>query len=229
MKSRTWMWTTTVSLFAALAMPVWTAAQDNPSQNHKSKHHQYKFIDLGTLGGPTSSAPLYQKLLNNPGMVSGCADTAVSDPNYPNFNPILSGGPNPNIFHAFQGGQGGITDLGALPGVNSSCGFWVSDSGLVAGASENGIIDALTGWPEIQATLWKNGRIVNLGNFGGNESMASGVNSRGQVVGFATNAIPDPDSGFGTQIRAFLWEKGVMRDLSTLGGPQTADAFAVVN
>jgi probable HAF family extracellular repeat protein len=229
MKSRTWMWMTVVYLFAALAMPVWMAAQDNPSQDHKPKHQQYKLIDLGTLGGPTSSAPLYQKLLNNPGMVSGCADTAVSDPNYPNFNPILSGGPNPNIFHAFQGGQGGITDLGALPGVNSSCGFWVSDSGLVAGASENGAIDALTGWPEIRATLWKNGEIINLGNFGGNESMASGVNNRGQVVGFATNTIPDQNSGFGTQIRAFLWEKGVMRDLSTLGGPDTPDAFAAVN
>ena len=31
MKSRTWMWTTAVSLFAALAMAVGMAAQDNPS------------------------------------------------------------------------------------------------------------------------------------------------------------------------------------------------------
>ena len=35
MKSRTWMWMTVVSLFAALAMPVCMAAQDNPSQDHK--------------------------------------------------------------------------------------------------------------------------------------------------------------------------------------------------
>ena len=35
MKSRTWMWTTVLYLFAALAMPVCMAAQDNPSQDHK--------------------------------------------------------------------------------------------------------------------------------------------------------------------------------------------------
>ena len=57
MKSRTWMWTTVVYLFAALAMPVGMAAQDNPSQDHKPKHHQYKLIDLGTFGGPTSFVP----------------------------------------------------------------------------------------------------------------------------------------------------------------------------
>ena len=45
MKSRTWMWTTVVYLFATLGMPVGTAAQDNPSQNHNPKHHQYKLID----------------------------------------------------------------------------------------------------------------------------------------------------------------------------------------
>ena len=33
MKSRTWMWTTAVYLFAALAMPVWTAAQTSQFSN----------------------------------------------------------------------------------------------------------------------------------------------------------------------------------------------------
>jgi hypothetical protein len=52
MKSSTWMWTTVVYLFAALAMPAGMAAQDSPSQNNKPKHHQYKLIDIGTFGGP---------------------------------------------------------------------------------------------------------------------------------------------------------------------------------
>jgi hypothetical protein len=52
MKSRTWIWTTAVYLFAALATPVWTAAQDNQSQGQKHRHHQYTLIDLGTFGGP---------------------------------------------------------------------------------------------------------------------------------------------------------------------------------
>jgi probable HAF family extracellular repeat protein len=59
--------------------------------------------------------------------------------------------------------------------------------------------------------------VVNLGTLGGYESVATGVNDRDQVVGFATNTISDPFSGLGTQIRAFRWQDGVMRDLGTLG------------
>lgn len=57
MKPRTWMWMPVVSLFAALAMPVGMAAQDNPSPDHKTRHQKYKLIDLGTLGGPNSVIP----------------------------------------------------------------------------------------------------------------------------------------------------------------------------
>ena len=53
MKSRTWTCITAMALFAALlAFPVWVAAQDKPE--HNNKHHHYKFIDLGTFGGPNS-------------------------------------------------------------------------------------------------------------------------------------------------------------------------------
>ena len=74
MKSRRWTWMVIVYLFAVMAMPVWTAAQDNPSQDHKSKHHQYKLIDMGTFGGPNfdfnfSGSP--NTLLNNRGTVTG--------------------------------------------------------------------------------------------------------------------------------------------------------------
>ena len=75
--------------------------------------------------------------------------------------------------------------------------------------------------------LWKRGEIVRLGTFdGGHEAIANAVNNSGQAVGPALNTIPDEFSllGLGTQTRAFLWEKGVMRDLGTLGGP---DAFAL--
>jgi hypothetical protein len=52
-----------ITSFTALAMPVWMAAQDNPWGEHNAKHHHYKLIDLGTLGGPacgqTATAMLY--------------------------------------------------------------------------------------------------------------------------------------------------------------------------
>jgi hypothetical protein len=45
MKSRTLTCITTMTLFAALAVPVQLAAQ---------QHTRYKLVDLGTFGGPSS-------------------------------------------------------------------------------------------------------------------------------------------------------------------------------
>ena len=84
MKSRTWMWMTAVSLFAALTMPVCMAAQDNPTQDHKSKHHQYKLIDMGSFGGPASLVPGSEVSINSRGTAIMQGDTATPDPFYPN-------------------------------------------------------------------------------------------------------------------------------------------------
>jgi probable HAF family extracellular repeat protein len=220
-----------MTLLAVLACATRLAAQDKPDPH---QHHHYKLIDLGTLGGPLSLYPAFQLVLNNQGTVAGCADTSVSDPNYPNFNPFLTvyqfplAGPNAYIFHGFQWQKGALNDLGALPGVNSSCVNWLNGKGDAAGLSENGAVDPLTGWPEVEAVLWKDGQVTPLGTLGGNESFASAMNNRDQVVGAALNAIPDPISmlGAGTQTRAFLWDKeNAMQDLGTLGTGN--DAFAV--
>jgi probable HAF family extracellular repeat protein len=96
------------------------------------------------------------------------------------------------------------------------------------GISQNGEIDPLIpGFPELRAVLWQNGEITDLGTLeGGYESVASAVNSRGQVVGFETNLISDPFSFFDTtRTPAFLWQNGTMQDLGTLGGP---DAVALL-
>ena len=76
---------------------------------------------------------------------------------------------------------------------------------------------------EAFAILWQHGEMINLGTLGGNQSAAFWINNKGQVGGIAANSILDPFSlaGFGTQTRTFLWEKGVMRDLGTLGGPDS--------
>jgi probable HAF family extracellular repeat protein len=222
MKSRICMWTTVVFLFAALAMPVGMAAQDTPSPDHKSKHHQYKLVDTGTLGGAISSLGFEgERDINNRGTLVSFAQTQIPDPFAPNclFADCFVG-------HAVAWRNGALTDLGALPTVNNSGPIWISDSGLVAGFSENGLIDPLTGNPEFQAVLFKNGSVIALGTLGGNESGASGVNDRGQVVGCAANNVPDPFGfcvGVPQQSRAFIWQGEGMRDLGTLGGP---DALA---
>lgn len=200
-------------LFAALALAI-------PSQlfaQATTKHHHYKLIDPGTFGGPQSFVQEVALVENNAGAAVGNADTSIPDPNYPNSCLFCS---DPFIQHAFQWSGGVPIDLGALPGVNSSFSNWISGNGLVAGYSENGLIDPLLGVPELHGVLWQNGHILDLGTLeGGYESVALAVNSHGQVAGVSANLVPDPFGPLGTQNRTFLWQNGVMQDLGTLGGP----------
>ena len=66
MKFRTKMWKTLVCLCAAAAIPVQLAAQAHP---------HFKFVDLGTLGGPQSSLFGASQVLNNHGAVAFGGDT----------------------------------------------------------------------------------------------------------------------------------------------------------
>src|SRR5260370_4412840 len=170
-------------------------------------------------------------LVNSNYQCNGCLDavnavTTLIDPYGINENFAFNG--DPYVQHTFIWRNGLLTDLGALgphSANNSSYTNGINAHGDMAGISDNGTLDPLLGVEEGDAVLWKSGQIVNLGTLGGNESQAFGLNNRDQVIGVAANAIPDPFSmlGWGTQARAFLWEDGSMRDLGTLGGP---DSFA---
>jgi probable HAF family extracellular repeat protein len=212
-----------MTLFAALAISVRLPAQE---QKDGKEHHHYKLIDLGTFGGPASYFQNgFDGILNDKGKAAGWADTTTSDPYPPfcfNFDCFVS--------HAFEWRHGELTDLGALVPGWSSAALWTNDAGQIVGISENGLIDPF-GFPEFRAVLWENGKIIDLGTLeGGYEGFANAINNRGQVVGFTTNTVPDPFSFFpfpgATQSRAFLWLKGVMQDLGTLGGPD-ANAIAI--
>jgi probable HAF family extracellular repeat protein len=244
------------SLFA-LAISAHLAAQAKP--DHKHWHHHYQLIDMGTFGGPESYISPYFysgpfQALNNAGTFASWGDTSDLDP----FG--LSGNSGDQNFcfnydgspcytsRAFQWQAGVESKLPELHTGLSSAVAWISVNGLIAGTSQNGETDPLDpgspqNFPENRAVLWRDGKIINLGTLpeGGYESEAESVNSSGQVVGVATNTVPDAYSLFQWssqlnhfdpypypyQERAFLWQDGVMMDLGTLGTGTDAWGMAI--
>ncbi|HJU09843.1 MAG TPA: hypothetical protein VJ728_03150 [Candidatus Binataceae bacterium] len=213
-----------LALFSVSASATDLGAQAN--HGHHTRHQQYKLIDLGTLGGPSSLIFGLTGPINESGMVlTESADTAAPNPFYPNDNPYLN---LPFVQHAFLWFRSQVRDLGTLPNGVGSGGQWINDYGVVAGAAGNGLIDSGTGYPAVNAVRWRNGNIRNLGTFGGEESIAFAINNRDQIAGGASNGVPDhflntdflPFPG-GTQVHAFRWERGEMQDLGTLGGPDS--------
>jgi len=103
----------------------------------------------------------------------------------------------------------------------------INDRGWVAGYSN------LPGNQSRHATLWIDGSPFDLGTLGGpNSSVAWPVkNNRGLIVGISQTATPEPlgenwscalffaqPTSTGYTCLGFVWEKGVMRALPTLGG-----------
>ncbi len=138
---------------------------------------------------------------------------------------------------------GRITDLGTLGGANSSVAWPVKDSiGIITGIAETSTVDPLgEQWscsafiPTTGTTclgfVWEFGKIRALPTFGGNNGFATGANNRGQVVGWAENAVHDPTctSPQVLQFRAAQWgpEKDAIRELPPLAGDSTSAATAI--
>lgn len=97
-------------------------------------------------------------------------------------------------------------DLGTLGGT-SSFALDVNDRRQVTGNSQTPVGNPA---PRLNAFLWENGVMTNLGVLPGsnNFSRGYGINNSGVVVGESDNNRP----------RAFRYESGVMTDIGTLGG-----------
>jgi probable HAF family extracellular repeat protein len=205
----------------ALAAAVFALAAAGPA--HARANYPYTLVEPGTFGGPSSFLDLPAAPVTNQGTLLGTADTATTDGDFPNCPPP-GGCYDGSVQHALAWRDGQLTDLGALPGENSSAIYELNGQGIGAGFSENGLVDPFTGLAAGEAVLFENGRVIDLGTLpGGHDSFAQDINNAGEVAGNSSNGTPDPFSffGWGSQTRAFVWQNGAMTDLGTLGGPDT--------
>src|ERR1700742_673059 len=173
--------------------PLWLFGQTESTTNLAPR---YRLTDLRTLGGPEGTLSFSAQILNNRGMFAGQMDTALSDTYYPNFNPFIYPFAKPLVQHASLFRDGVLTDLAGPQNLQNSGAVWVNGAGHAVGVEENGLIDPFTGYPEVEARLWRNGEAVHLGSFGGHETLSVTINDRDQIAGFAANSVPDDLSFF---------------------------------
>jgi probable HAF family extracellular repeat protein len=208
-----------IVVIAALLSPPRLGAQQAVS---------YRVVDLGTLGGSVSSG----NTINDLGWVMGSSNET---------------GDLIQLATLWLPGQ--QIPLGTLGGPSSNV-FWPvkSDSGLISGTSENGMHDPLNetfscpvfgfaSGNSCVAFAWKNGQIAQLPGLGGNNSIGGGDNNRGQIVGWAENAVHDPTciSGGGLvqvlQFEAVVWElndgRWQVRELPPYPGDPDSAATAI--
>ncbi len=159
-------------------------------------------LDLGTLGGPDSTA-----LINNDhGQVAGWSYTSfVANP--------TTGAPTVDPF-IWSPEDREMVDLGGLGGTFGAP-FFTNNRGQVVGVSN------LAGDLVTEPFLWsKSEGMKNLGTLGGTFGHPDWINDEGEVVGFSY--LPGDQVG-----HAFLWRRGVMIDLGTLGSDPDSEAQSI--
>jgi len=196
------------------------SAHQTPSGRHR--HRFYRFVDLGTFGGPLSIVAFGEESQNSHGAFVGNSDTAIPDP----FAPNCFFSPNCLVNRGFKWDEGVLRQLPALGPTAESEAHGINERGVVVGQAQTGAVDS-TGFPVFRAVMWKDRQVMNLGTLsknpspaflGANGSGALAVNNLDQATGIGVTDIPDPTAPGSTQIHGFFWD-GKMHDLGTLGGP----------
>jgi len=160
-----------------------------------------KVTDLGAVRGGTSSLAI---AINNLGHVVGFSDNDIPD--------VFSMVGLANQTRAFVWQNGVIKDLGTLGGADALAAY-VNDAGQVGGVSyANSAFSMNCSFPlTTHAFFYENGKMTDIGTFGGSCSNFGWMNNRGQITGYANT--PDENN------HAFVWDKqGGLKSLGELPG-----------
>jgi probable HAF family extracellular repeat protein len=144
---------------------------------------EYIITELGSLGGTDSAG----SSINNGGLVAGYSRLAGDAE-----------------MHATSWQDGSPTDLGTLGGPNSGV-LWPikNNAGVLVGVAETADLDprgeqwsCSAFFPTVtghvcRGFVWEGGEMRELDTHGGTHGFATGVNDRGEVVGWAETAEPD--------------------------------------
>jgi probable HAF family extracellular repeat protein len=119
---------------------------------------------------------------------------------------------------AFFWENGRMVDIGTLdaPWNQASYTVDINAQGQVAGVSR-------TSTGEHRCFVWAAGVITDLGTLGGETCTATDINDRGQIVGQSQTGVYD------NQDHAFVWEDGVMIDLTPTLPPNKGSTATVIN
>jgi len=141
--------------------------------------------------------------INDFGQASGWVESSNSDP-----CSFGTGGQTEGVVWQF----GILRFLGTLGGAQSY-GEFTNDVGQVSGHSETSTIaNTVTNCPPYDPFIWEYGKMIDInpGNFGGAEGGTNFLSNHGHAVGFGTMAGE-------IVAHAFLWQKGMLMDLDTVG------------
>ncbi|MBC5828911.1 MAG: hypothetical protein GIW98_01795 [Candidatus Eremiobacteraeota bacterium] len=230
MRSKILTYTIAVALSGCGAQGQSTLPQDRANvppaaqSQLEAKDAQYRVINLGTLGGPSSGA----SSINNRGWVAGISSLLGNTKQ-----------------HATLWRDGAKIDLGTLGGSNSGVEWPVkNNNGIIAGISETSTPDPLgeafscaaffpTNGHTCLGFMWRNGIMTALPTLGGNNDYATGVNDPGEIVGWAENATHDSTcvKPQVLQFEAVIWgpATGRIRQLPPLRGDLDGAATAINN